>query len=52
MPGIEVNDIDLIEKILQDLNCPIVFPLTVIGKNKVLEFTDSEGNDIEITSPL
>ncbi|GMQ60247.1 hypothetical protein AN1V17_46470 [Vallitalea sediminicola] len=33
-------------------DCDIVFPLTVIGGNKVLEFTDSEGNDIEITCPL
>ena len=52
LPSLEVNDIEMIEKLLHDLNCPIVFPLTVIGNNKVLEFKDSEGNDIEITSPL
>ena len=52
LPSLEVNDINLIQKTLEELNCPIVFPLTIIGKNKVLEFTDSEGNDIEITCPI
>lgn len=51
LPSFEVNDINLFLKRLEELNCPIVFPLTVIGKNKVLEFRDSEGNDIEITCP-
>ena len=49
IPSFEVNDINLIQERLTKLNCPIVFPLTIIGKNKVLEFSDSEGNDIEIT---
>ena len=52
LPSLEVNDISLILKKLENLNCTIVFPLTVIGKNKVLEFIDSEGNAIEITSPI
>ncbi|WP_304944489.1 VOC family protein [Vallitalea guaymasensis] len=52
LPSLEVNDIDLILERLKELDCDIVFPLTVIGENKVLEFTDSEGNDIEITCPL
>lgn len=52
LPSLEVNDINLVQKTLEELNCPIVFPLTIIGKNKVLEFTDSEGNDIEITCPI
>jgi predicted enzyme related to lactoylglutathione lyase len=52
LPSLEVNDINFIQKTLEELNCPIVFPLTIIGKNKVLEFTDSEGNDIEITCPI
>ena len=52
LPSFAVNDIDLIQKRLKELNCPIVFPLTIIGKNNVLEFTDSEGNDIEITCPV
>lgn len=52
LPSLSVSDMDLILKRLKELNCRIVFPLTVIGKNKVLEFTDSEGNDVEITCPL
>jgi predicted enzyme related to lactoylglutathione lyase len=52
LPSLEVNDINIFQKTLVELNCQIVFPLTIIGKNKVLEFTDSEGNDIEITSPI
>lgn len=49
LPSLEVDDIDLIQKKLKELNCPIVFPLTVIGWNEVLEFKDSEGNCVEIT---
>lgn len=52
LPSLEVSDIDLVLKKLEQLNCKIVFPLTIIGENQVLEFTDSEGNDIEITCPL
>ena len=52
LPSLEVNNIDLIQKKLKQLNCTIVFPLTNIGKNQVLEFRDSEGNDIEITCPI
>ena len=52
LPSLEVNDINLIEQKLKELNCTIVFPLTIIGKNQVLEFKDSEGNDIEITCPI
>ncbi len=52
LPSFAVNDIDLIQKRLEELKCPIVFPLTTIGENRVLEFTDSEGNDIEITCPI
>ncbi len=52
LPSLEVSDIDLFQKKLEELKCPIVFPLTVIGKNNVLEFTDSEDNDIEVTSPV
>jgi predicted enzyme related to lactoylglutathione lyase len=52
LPSFAVNDIDLIKKRLKELNCPIVFQLTTIGKNRVLEFTDSEGNHIEITCPV
>ncbi|NFA61790.1 VOC family protein [Clostridium sporogenes] len=52
LPSFEVSNIDLVLKKLEQLNCKIVFTLSIIGKNQVLEFTDSEGNDIEITCPL
>jgi predicted enzyme related to lactoylglutathione lyase len=52
LPSLEVNNIDMIMERLEQLNCEIVFPLTIIGENRVLEFTDSEGNDIEITCSL
>lgn len=52
LPSLEVSNIDLIMNRLEELDCKIVFPLTTIGKNKVLEFTDSEGNNIEITCPI
>ncbi|KEI80875.1 VOC family protein [Clostridium botulinum] len=52
LPSLEVSNIDLVLKKLEQLNCKIVFPLTIIGENQVLEFEDSEGNDIEITCPL
>jgi len=48
LPSFEVNDINkLIEK-LKDLKAEIIFPLTKINDNLVLEFKDSEGNDIEV----
>jgi RimJ/RimL family protein N-acetyltransferase/predicted enzyme related to lactoylglutathione lyase len=49
LPSLAVNDMDLIMQKLRDLKCSIVFPLTIIGKNKVIEFTDSEGNNVEVT---
>ncbi|NFK10257.1 VOC family protein [Clostridium botulinum] len=52
LSSLEVSNIDLVMKKLEELNCKIVFPLTIIGKNQVLEFIDSEGNCIEITCPL
>lgn len=52
LPSLAVNDMESILKRLEELNCKIVFPLTVIGKNQVLEFTDSEGNDVEVTCAL
>lgn len=52
LPSLSVNDINLIQEKLKELNCRVVFPLTKIGTNLVLEFTDSEGNDIEITCPV
>lgn len=52
LPSLEVNDMNLIIERLKELDCMIIFPLTNIGKNQVLEFKDSEGNDIEITCPI
>ncbi len=52
LPSLEVSNIDLVMKKLEELNCKIVFHLTIIGKNQVLEFIDSEDNCIEITCPL
>jgi predicted enzyme related to lactoylglutathione lyase len=51
LPSFEVSDIHLIQEKLNELNCTITFPLTIIDCNKVLEFIDSEGNVIEITCP-
>jgi predicted enzyme related to lactoylglutathione lyase len=51
LPSFSVNDIELFKRRLEQLKRPIVFPMTIIGKNKVLEFTDTEGNDVEITCP-
>ena len=52
LPSFEVNDMDIFLHRLKELESSIVFPLTVIGNNKVLECTDSEGNVLEITCPL
>lgn len=48
LPSFEVNNMEILLKKLETLNAEIVFPLTKINKNKVLEFKDSEGNDIEV----
>lgn len=52
LPSFEVNDIDVLIEKLKKLNAEIVFPLTQINNNWVLEFRDSEGNDIEVYSKL
>jgi predicted enzyme related to lactoylglutathione lyase len=52
LPSFAVDDIILVQEKLSSLNCPIVFPLTQIKNNWVLEFADSEGNHIEVTSPV
>lgn len=44
----EVDDMDELIKKLDILDVEIVFPLTKIGSNLVLEFKDIEGNDIEV----
>lgn len=50
LPSIEVDDINQLKNKIKDLE--ICFPLTKIGNNYVAEFIDSEGNHIEITSPI
>lgn len=50
LPSLEVNSIDVLINKLTKLK--IVFPLTQIGQNWVAEVEDSEGNHIEITTPL
>ncbi len=50
LPSIEVENLDILKKKIENLE--ICFPLTKIEKNYVAEFIDSEGNHIEITSPV
>ncbi len=52
LPSFEVNNIHILLDRLNKLNTPIVFPLTKINNNYVLEFKDSEGNDIEVYSKI
>ena len=49
LPSLEVKDLETLQTKLKKIK--VVFPLTVIGKNYVAEFIDSEGNQIEITAP-
>lgn len=48
LPSFEVNDMSKLMDRLETLNAKIVFPLTKINDNLVLEFKDTEGNDIEV----
>ncbi|MFT8351398.1 VOC family protein [Clostridium saccharoperbutylacetonicum] len=50
LPSLEVSNLEVIKSKLSKLE--IVFPLTRIGANWVAEFKDSEGNHIEITTPV
>lgn len=50
LPSFEVNNLNVLKNKLSKLK--IVFPLTQIGDNWVAEFEDSEGNHIEITTPV
>jgi predicted enzyme related to lactoylglutathione lyase len=48
----QVDNIDTVLTKLKNLNSEIVYPLTKIGGNMVLEFRDPEGNDIEVYCPI
>ena len=48
LPSFFVDDIEALEQKLHELGAPIVFPRTQIRDNWVLEFRDTEGNDIEV----
>lgn len=52
LPSFETKDIGEALELVRALDRPIVFPLKQIGKNRVFEFTDTEGNDIEVYSPV
>lgn len=50
LPSISVESYDMLISKIQEKE--ICFPLTKIGRNWVAEFVDSEGNHIEITTPI
>ena len=50
LPSIDVESLDILKEKIRGLK--IVFPLKVIGCNWVCEFEDSEGNHIELTTPV
>lgn len=50
LPSLEIDSINILKNKLSKLN--VVFPLTRIGSNWVAEIEDSEGNHIEITTPI
>ena len=50
LPSISVENIDILKSKIE--NFKICFPLTKIGSNWVVEFVDSEGNHIEITTKV
>ncbi len=50
LPSISVENFDILSEKIKGHE--ICFPLTKIGKNWVVEFVDSEGNHIEMTTPV
>ena len=50
LPSIEVASLDILKRKIEDLE--LCFPLTQINANWVVEFVDSEGNHIELTTPI
>ena len=50
LPSIEIESLEILKNKTADLE--ICFPLTKIGNNWVIEIIDSEGNHIELTTPV
>ena len=50
LPSIEVDNIEILKRKIEKLE--ICFPLTKIDNNYVVEFIDSEGNHIELTTKV
>ena len=50
LPSISVESVDVLKDKISCLE--VCFPLTQIGPNWVAEFVDSEGNHVEITTPV
>ena len=50
LPSIEIDSLYKLKKKIKNLE--ICFPLTKIGNNYVVEIIDSEGNHIELTTPV
>lgn len=48
----EVDKIEKLKEKLNKLQVQIIYPVTKIGDNWVLEFKDTEGNDIEVYSKV
>ncbi|MDP4093748.1 MAG: VOC family protein [Bacillota bacterium] len=52
LPSFETDSVEKLQGKVASMNCPVVFPLTRIKNNWVLEIADSEGNHIELTAPV
>lgn len=52
LPSFEADDIYSAYAKVKELNCPIAYQLKQIGDNIVFEFTDCEGNDIEVYAKI
>ena len=50
LPSIEVDSLEILKKKIGKLK--VCFALTKIESNYVVEFIDSEGNHIELTTPI
>lgn len=50
LPSLEVDNLETLKRKTENLK--MCFPLTQIKDNWVAEFVDSEGNHIEITTPV